>query len=97
MRWLLFLSRLAFFCNVFLLFAVSLQLFYWLRNEDAQSTVIILGFIMAGFINPVVNLCYLFLFVANKNKLQVVPQWLIVSNIIFLFLQIIYLFYRNGR
>jgi uncharacterized membrane protein len=97
MRWLLFLSRLAFLCNVFFLLAVSLHLFPWFRNEDAQATVIILGYVMVALLNPFANLCYLVLFLSNGIKLQAVPRWLLFSNAIFLLLQIIYIFYRNGR
>jgi hypothetical protein len=97
MRWLLFLSRLALICNVFFLLAVSLQVSRWLQNNDAESTIFILGFLMAALLNPTINLCYLFLFFVNRINLRVVPQWIVLFNIAFLLFQIIYIIYRNGR
>jgi hypothetical protein len=96
MRWLLFLSRLAFLCNVFFLLAVSLQLTRWFQNQDAEAFVIIIGYFMVAFINPIANFCSLFVFFNRRSALRVVPQWLLVSNFVFFILQIIYLFYLNG-
>lgn len=96
MRWLLFLSRVAFICNVFFLLAVSLQLFHWLPGKEVQSTVIILGLVMAAILNPAVNICYGVLFLSEKEKMQPIPRWLLFSNVGFLILQIIYFFFRNG-
>jgi hypothetical protein len=96
MRWLLFLSRLAFICNVFFLLAVSLQLTRWFHNQDAEALVIIIGYFLVALINPLANICSLFLFVNNKTKLSVVPRWLLISNFVFLILQLIYLINLNG-
>lgn len=96
MRWLLFLSRVAFICNVFFLLAVSLQLFHWLGSEDAQSTVIILGLVMAAVLNPAVNFCYGLWFLSGKNRSLNVPRWLVFANLLFLLLQILYIVFRNG-
>lgn len=97
MRWLLFLSRLAFICNCFFLLAVSLQLTRWFQNQDAEATTIIIGYFMAALLNPAAILCYLVLFFANKNKLQIVPTWIIILNILFLFFQLFYLFHLNAQ
>ena len=88
MRWLLFLSRLAFICNCFFLLAVSLQFGRWFQNQDAESLAIIIGYFMAMLFNPAAIVCYLFLFFVNKTKLQVVPKWIIFANTFFLFLQL---------
>ncbi|HEU4902856.1 MAG TPA: hypothetical protein VFT06_08690 [Flavisolibacter sp.] len=96
MRWLLFLSRLAFICNVFFLLAVSLQLTRWFHNQDAEALVIIIGYFLVALINPLANICSLFLFFNNKTKLFVVPRWLLISNFVFLILQLIYLINLNG-
>lgn len=96
MRWVLFLSRLAFVCNVFFLLAVSLQLAQWFQNQDAEALIIIIGYFLAALINPVANLCYLYMLVGNRRRLQTVPVWLIVSNAVFLILQLLYLIYLNG-
>lgn len=95
MRWLLFLSKLAFVCNVFFLLAVSLQLGNWLTNPDITATIAIIGYFMVVLFNPLVNLCYLALFVVRKKFWLVVPSWLITANILFLVMQIFYILYLN--
>jgi hypothetical protein len=82
---------------VFFLLALSLQLLQWIQNKDAEATVIIIGYIMAAFLNPVVNLAYLVLFLTRRGALSAVPRWLVMLNIVFLLLQIIYLIFLNGR
>jgi len=97
MRWLLFLSRLAFICNCFFLLAVSLQLGRWFRNQDAEATAIIIGYFMAALLNPAAIFCYLLFFFLNKTKLLVVPKWLIILNTLFLFFQIYFIFHLNAQ
>ena len=96
MRWLLFLTRLAFICNLFFLLAVSLQLSRWFQNQDAEALVIIIGYFMAALVNPVANICVLFLLLQDRIKLAAVPRWLLFSNGLFLILQIIYLIHLNA-
>jgi hypothetical protein len=95
MRWLLFLSRLAFICGIFLLLSFSVAIRNWTNDEAITSTIIMIGYVMGLVILPFVNLCYLgALFI--KRKLSVyVPAWLIVANILFLFILIFYIFYLN--
>lgn len=95
MRWLLFLSRLAFVCNCFFLLAVSLQLSRWFQNQDAESLTIIIGYFMSVPLNFVTILCYVILFFTNRKGLQSVPRWLIIANGLFLLLQIFYIFHLN--
>ena len=95
MRRLLFLSRLAFICNVFFLLAVSLKITNWVQNPDLTATILIIGYVMVVLFNPLVNLCYLVLFLARKKFWAVVPSWLITANILFLVMQIFYILYLN--
>lgn len=97
MRWLLFLSRLAFICNVCFVLALSLRIFNWLHNEDLTGTILIIGYFLVVLFNPLVNLCYLALFAARKKFWQTVPSWLITANIMFLLLQLFYIFYLNDQ
>jgi hypothetical protein len=94
MRWLLFLSRLAFICGIFFLLTVSLQISNWAPDEAATSTIVIIGYFLSVFIIPVVNLCYLIVLIVRK-KLFPVPLWLSLANLLFLVLQIFYIFYLN--
>jgi hypothetical protein len=96
MRWLLFLSRLAFLCNVCFLLAVSLQFLRWFQNHDLESYFIIIGYFLVAIINPLANFCVLYLFVGSRERLKVVPSWLWIANFAFFILQIIYLLYLNG-
>src|SRR5258706_11248206 len=94
MRWLLFLSRLAFICGIFFLLAVSLQMSNWSKDEAITSSIILIGYIMGLFIIPLVNLCYLIVLILRK-KLEPVPLWLSLANLLFLFLQLFFIFYLN--
>ena len=95
MRWLLFISRLAFICNVCFLIAFSLQLTNWIRDEQLTSTIILIGYVMGFLLNPVLNVIYLAVFSLSRSRLAIVPTWLITANILFLVIQILYLFYLN--
>lgn len=95
MQKLLFLSRLAFICNIFFLLAVSIQQSNWISNPDISSLVATLGYFMALVINPLVNLLYLFLLILKKRFWKGLPLWLIAANGLFLVLQVVYIFYIN--
>jgi hypothetical protein len=95
MRWLLFLSRLAFICGIFFLLSVSLLIVDWTRDDAITSTIITIGYIMGLIIVPVVNLCYLVVLFVKRRIAVFVPLWLVVSNILFLFILIFYIFYLN--
>ncbi|HEY1021251.1 MAG TPA: hypothetical protein VGE06_03010, partial [Flavisolibacter sp.] len=58
-------------------------------DERIASTVIIIGYIFAVFIfNPVVNLSYGLALLRRKALFSWVPRWLVLSNFIFLLLQL---------
>ena len=93
MKWLLFLSRLAFICGLCFLIALSFQVFNKTDNNAITSTVIIIGFVIGLIVVPATLLCYMGVLLARK-KIPV-PLWLIVSNILFLFVLMIYLLFIN--
>jgi len=95
MRWLLFLSRLAFVCNIFFLLAVSLQFGNWIHNPDVTATIAVMGYFMVVLLNPLVNICYAVLFLFRKKFWTIVPSWIITANILFLIMQIFYILYLN--
>jgi hypothetical protein len=97
MRWLLILSRMAFICNLFFLVAFSLHISNWIKDQQLTSTILILGYIMGFLLNPVANLCYLFVAIFSRKKLLVVPAWLIVANVLFLLIDGFYLLYINAK
>lgn len=85
MKGLLFLSRLAFLCN--LLFLICLVLRYkgdFIGTEDIKSMVGILGWFMAPFVNLAVNCWY----VLRLVKKQPLPARLATANFLFLLVQL---------
>lgn len=95
MGWLLFLSRLAFICGIFFLLSVSLLIQDWLTNPDLKSMIITIGYSMGMIVLPLVNLCYLGVFLLRKPLRSVVPAWLILCNFLFLLSLIFFIFYLN--
>ncbi len=95
MRWLLVLSRIAFICNICFLIAFSLQLTKWISNEQITSTIVLIGYVMGFLLNPFVNLAYAVTAILPGKKLSIIPAWLITANILFLVIQLLYIFYLN--
>jgi glucan phosphoethanolaminetransferase (alkaline phosphatase superfamily) len=96
MRWLLFLSRLAFICGIFFLLSLSLQvrgIENWAKDETLISNIITIGVFMGLVIVPVANISYLVVWIARKKS--GVKRWLIIANILFLFVMLFYIFYLN--
>lgn len=87
MKALLFLARLALICNVLFLFCAVMQ-----RVEDIiptgsiKSTIIVLGWFVAPFLNVVVNLWFLSARISGKPT--GLAGWLAVTNLLFLLLQL---------
>ncbi len=95
MRWLLFLSRLAFICGICFVLSLSLLIEDWAKDEDITGTLITIGFVMGLIVVPVTLLCYLGVIILKKNL--TVPVWLVVSNILFLFVLLFYIIFINGH
>ena len=95
MQRLLFLSRIAFVCNIFFVVAFSLHLTNWIRNENVTATILLLGFVMGFVINPLVNLTYLVMAVLRKKFIPPFPAWLVMANVLFLVIQLFYILYIN--
>jgi hypothetical protein len=93
MRWLSFLSRLSFICGLCFLIAMSLLIKDWLHDEAFTSTILIIGFVIGVIVVPITLICYLVVILARK-KLNI-PVWLVVSNILFLFILLIYIIFIN--
>lgn len=93
MRWLLFLSRLAFICGLFTALSLSLQFRDWLHDEVTVSTIVTIGYFMGMIVLPLTTLCYGIVYLV-KHKLGV-PRWLVIMNILFFLLLIFIFFYLN--
>ena len=94
MRWLSFLSRVAFIGNLFFLLTLLLRWKNFIRDEATTSFIIILGYTLTVFvINPITNLLYFATLAIRKKLFDVVPKWLVIANFIFLLLQLVFLLY----
>jgi hypothetical protein len=95
MRRVLFFSRVAFLCNICFLLAFSIQLTNWVKNEELKATIIMVGYVMGFIVNPLIVITYILVFIIARNKLKQIPSWLMTANILFLIIQILYIFYLN--
>ena len=93
MRWLLFLSKLAFICGFCFLLSLALQLWKKSNIETISSTVIIIGFVIGLIVVPLTLVSYIVVLIRQK-KLPV-PLWLVIANIIFLFILMLYIIFIN--
>jgi hypothetical protein len=95
MRWLLFLSRLAFISGVCILVWLVLAMTSSENNELFSSTIIIIGYAMGGLLLPATNISYLVMLLMKKKMRPLIPGWLIGANVFFLIVLIYYIFYLN--
>jgi hypothetical protein len=95
MRWLLFLSRLAFICGIFLLLSLSVLIGKWLKEDSIESTIITIGVFMGQIIIPFTILSYLGVLSIKRKLAAYVPVWLVISNVLFFFVLLYFIFYLN--
>ena len=92
MQNLIFFSRVAFICNVCFVLVWVMRYYPVLeegRPSDAVSLVLILGILIATVLNLAVNLFILVFILQRKPVWKHFPGWLIITNFLFLFPQII--------
>lgn len=94
MKLLRFLSRIAFICNLFFLLTVMMHWSTLFQNEAVVAVIIILGYFLAVFVfNPLVTILYSILLLRRRNLFAIVPKWLVITNFVFLLLQLIYILF----
>lgn len=93
MGWLLFLSRLAFICGLCFLASLVFLMRKEGNTEVVSSTIITIGFVMGLLIVPATLICYLIVLIRKKQIL--VPLWLIIANILFMFILLLYIIFIN--
>ncbi len=87
MKGLLFLARLALICNVLFLLCLLLQRTdNFINTEGVKGTIIVLGWVLAPFINFSVNVWWLTRLIRQQS--MNLPAWLGVTNLLFLCVQI---------
>jgi len=97
MRWLLFLSRLAFISGFCFLLSISLLIKEWAKDQDLVATIITIGTFMGMILVPVTLFCYLIVIFSKKKLNTIVPLWLVICNILWMFLYLFYLVFLNGQ
>jgi hypothetical protein len=53
------------------------------------SIIIVLGYVVAVFVNILVNFCYIIMMIFRRPLKEFIPQWLMIANFIFLIPQLI--------
>ena len=96
MRWLLFLSRLAFLCGLFFLLSFSLLVKDWTQDQAITSTIIITGHLLGVVFVPLVNICYVGVLFIKRELRPYVPAWLVVGNALLLFILLFYIYFQYG-
>ena len=97
MRWLLFLSRLAFISGFCFLLSISLLIKEWIKEQDLAATIITIGTFMGIILVTVTLLCYLGVVLFGKKLTAIIPLWLVICNILWMFLYLFYLVFLNGQ
>jgi len=99
MRWLSFLCKVAFVCNLFFVFTVVLHFVSFLQDQAIISTIVIIGYFLSVLVfSPLANIICLIVLIFRKKLFDVVPAWLVIGNFVFLILQVLYIIlFLNGK
>lgn len=84
---LLFLSRVAFICNICYILSFLFRIFSYQSSQDISATIIILGNVFSIVLNFIVSGWYA-LKMATSHPLHQYPGWLIIFNFLFLWVQL---------
>lgn len=95
---ILFLSRVALIFNLFFAFVVLIHFVSFLEEQVVISSILIIGYALSVFLfTPLICLIYIICFLMKRDVFKTVSKWLVVTNFIFLLLQIIYItLFLNG-
>jgi hypothetical protein len=89
MQKVLFFSRVAFICNVCFVLTWLLRYYPSLQMDHGVATIVVLGIVVSGILNLVVNVAVIIALLTKKNNRNHFPYWLIIVNFLFLIVQII--------
>jgi hypothetical protein len=89
MRWLLFLSRVAFICNLFFIVCIILRYKDVIDDQSLKGFIVVVGWLIAPVVTVTVNVILLSLYIIKRTPLAFIPKWLFVSNIIMQLAQLI--------
>jgi hypothetical protein len=86
MRWLLFISRIGFLCNICYAFSVIARYINLkLLHQDVVATIVVLG-VVSILLNIIINIFWV---ISLIRKQKLLPVFLGFSNFVFLILQLL--------
>ena len=88
MRWLLFLARVAFICNLFFVLCLLLRHTHFTVPAAANGFVVTTGWIMSVFFNFIFSASVVIVLI--MKKLPRLPFWLLFVNVTLFLVQIFY-------
>ncbi len=88
MRWLLFLARIAFICNIFFVLSIALRFLNFTPGQSFTGLVVILGMLMAPLVNLIFNVSFVIAYYRKKEPLGI-PGFIIAFNLVSQLLQLI--------
>lgn len=81
---LLFFSRICLIANLCFLLSLASRFGSFLPDGWVESTVIILGTVLAIVLNAVLQLALLTIAITRRQALAFIPLWLRITNFLFL-------------
>jgi hypothetical protein len=88
MRWLLFIGRVAFICNLFFVICLLLRHTHFTIPSAFNEFVIIVGWVLSILLNFIFVLSVIILVLRKRNIL--VPKWVLIVNSFFFIFQVSY-------
>ncbi|MEE6185895.1 MULTISPECIES: hypothetical protein [Chitinophagaceae] len=95
MHWLLFLSRVAFLSGIVMLIALCLSSSSWYDNHTSLEVLTLAGYGLAAIALPLISVLYLIITLRDRKRMIIVPRWLMLCNILFFIIFLIFTFYIN--
>jgi hypothetical protein len=89
MRSLNLLSKLAFLCNLAFIWCLVIRYTRFPSQEDLNSMLIVMGWVMAVVIN--FSVCLVVIVNLLAHRAMRVPFWLMIANLAFAVIQLIYI------
>src|ERR1700759_469328 len=93
---LLFLSRVAFICNICFLLVSFSQWLPQFPDNALTSDIIVLGWLVSMVINITVCVILLILLLVGRLRKTGIPKWLVLVNFIFFAVQLTLLFINRN-
>jgi len=89
MRWLLFLYRVAFICNLFFIACVVFRYKDVIGDQSLRGFIVVIGWLLAPIITVIANVLFITLLILKKKPQATIALWLLVFNIIMQLAQLI--------